>query len=230
MQFRHVVPILFLFAAGLSIELPGAVRLATADESTQAPPPVATPVPTPVPPPKPTSVSIAGTVLSTAGGAPKHAVVYLEGGQLSGQPPPTERPTISQRGARFRPEFLVITVGQTVNMPNDDRIVHNVFSVSPVKRFDLGHYPQGELRSVTFDKPGVIELYCNIHENMQAVVVVAPSKFYGQVGEDGRYSIPNVPPGKYRLVAYSPELGQESMQVDLQPGGPAEFALKLKGK
>lgn len=204
-------------------------KSAAAPEPTPVPAPG--PAPGPVPPPalaKPTA-ALSGTVLSAAGVPPKRGVVYLEGA-LPSSPTPPERPMISQRGARFRPDFLVITVGQTVSMPNDDRIVHNVFSVSPAKRFDLGHYSQGEARSVAFDKPGIIELFCNIHENMQAVLVVAPSRFYSLVGEDGRWSIAEPPAGKYRLVAYSPELGQDSVAIELSPGGSVVHNFKLKDR
>lgn len=171
---------------------------------------------------------IGGRVLGAGGAVPKHAVLYLEDVPQSVWSPPKERATISQRGAQFRPDFLVVSVGQTVDMPNDDRIAHNVFSLSPTKKFDLGHYPQGELRSVRFEKPGVVELFCNIHENMQAVIVVAPSTFYAVAGADGRFELTGVPAGRYRLAAYSPELGQAAVPIELKAGGRATIELALK--
>lgn len=171
---------------------------------------------------------ITGRVLGAGGAVPKHAVVYLTDVPQSAWSPPKERATISQRGAQFRPDFLVVSVGQTVDMPNDDRIAHNVFSLSPAKKFDLGHYPQGELRSVRFDKPGVVELFCNIHENMQAVIVVAPSTFFAVVGADGRFELAGVPAGRYGLAAYSPELGQATSPIELKAGGRATIELALK--
>src|SRR5262249_12598292 len=111
-----------------------------------------------------------GTITGALGPAvPKEGVVWLEGAPATAWAVPKDAALISQRGARFKPEFLVVAAGQTVNMPNDDRITHNVFSVSPPKKFDLGHYPQGQSKAVRFDNPGVVDLFCNIHENMHAV-------------------------------------------------------------
>jgi plastocyanin len=161
-----------------------------------------------------------GEVTGTVGRLPlKHAVVWLEGAPAGSWSPPKEVPLISQRGARFQPEFVVITVGQTIGMPNDDRIVHNVFSVSSPKKFDLGHYAQGDARAVKFDKPGVIDLFCNIHDNMHATVVVVPSSFYAVAGADGGFTIAHVPPGVYKAVAFSPEAGTETQTVRVAATG-----------
>jgi plastocyanin len=176
------------------------------------------------------AASLSGTFLTEAGTAPKHAVVYLEGVPAGSFTVPTDKPTISQRGARFRPEFLVVSVGQSVEMPNDDRITHNVFSVSPPKKFDLGHYPQGQTRTVRFEKAGIVELFCNIHENMQATIVVTPSPHYSLVSESGQWSIESVPAGKYRLIAYSAGVGQETVAVELKPGERSAVNVKLQSK
>lgn len=174
--------------------------------------------------------SVSGTLLLESGAPPKSAVVYVEGVPASQFAVPTEKLTISQRGARFRPEFLVAVAGQSVDMPNDDRITHNVFSVSPTKKFDLGHYPQGQLRTVKFDKPGIIELFCNIHENMQAVIVVTPSPHFSTLGADGSWNIGSIPPGKYKLIAFAPGVGQESTPVEIKSGQAITVNLKLTGK
>src|SRR5262249_39814956 len=74
-----------------------------------------------------------------------------------------KRAAISQTGMRFSPSLLVVVAGQTVEMPNDDNVAHNVFSYSPAKKFNLGLYPKGESKTVTFDQPGLVDLFCSIH-------------------------------------------------------------------
>jgi plastocyanin len=172
-----------------------------------------------------------GTIEGTLGpSAPKHAAVWLEGVSAASWSAPKETITISQRGARFNPDFVVLPVGQTVVMPNDDRLIHNVFSVSPAKKFDLGHYPQGESRSVVFDKPGVIDLFCNIHENMHGTVVVAPSTFFAVADATGHFAIARVPAGSYKLNVYSPDGGGAQAQVKVTAGGSTTINLTLEKK
>lgn len=191
---------------------PGSSPPAAALPPTAAPKPDAPIVPAPVAQPTGTLV---GTIVLPSGAPLKFAAVYVGEVPTSAWSVPKHTAVISQRGARFQPEFLVVPVGQTVDMPNDDRITHNVFSVSPPKRFDLGHYPQGEKRSVRFDKPGIVELYCNIHENMQATVLVAPSTFFARPNADGQYRIAELPVGKYPVTAYSPDGGSTTLTVEI---------------
>jgi plastocyanin len=91
-------------------------------------------------------------------------VVFLESGGAAPAPERRDKFVIRQRNARFTPEFLAIRAGQTVEMPNDDAIFHNVFSFSKPNHFDLGLYPAGESRRVTFAHAGVVKIYCSIHE------------------------------------------------------------------
>jgi plastocyanin len=160
---------------------------------------------------------------------PPHAVAWLEGVPNGAWSVPKETPVVSQRGARFSPDFVVVVAGQNVQMPNDDRITHNVFSVSPAKKFDLGHYPQGESRTVKFDKPGIVELFCNIHENMHATIVIVPSTFYAQPGSDGQAAIAKVPAGSYHLVLWTPD-GTQTVPVTVKADVPTRVELKLRGK
>lgn len=106
-------------------------------------------------------------------------------------PPPTPA-VLDQRNLEFLPRLLVVPVGTTVEMPNSDRVFHNVFSFHNGKRFDLGLYPAGTRRSVTFDQPGVSRVFCNIHPTMAAYVVAVPSMRYAVTGADGRFAIDGV--------------------------------------
>jgi plastocyanin len=118
-------------------------------------------------------------------------------------PRPTERLRLVQKNKSFEPHLLVIPVGSVVAFPNHDPFFHNVFSLFEGKRFDLGLYEAGSTRDVRFDKPGISYIFCNIHPEMSAVVVVLDTPFYGVSDQRGQIMIPNVPPGRYtRRVWY----------------------------
>jgi plastocyanin len=143
-------------------------------------------------------------------------VVYLE----SAGPPlhfalPKRPLEIHQKDASFAPSFLVIAAGETVVMPNDDVIFHNVFSYSTPNDFDLGLYPRGDSRAKTFQYPGVVRIYCSIHESMNATIFVAPSIWHAVAGAHGEFTIPDVPPGRYRLRTWNRRLPPASQVVDV---------------
>ncbi|MFI5317432.1 MAG: hypothetical protein ACHQ6T_17160 [Myxococcota bacterium] len=148
-------------------------------------------------------------------------VIYLE----SAGPPlhfdlPTRPLEIHQKDASFQPSFLVIAAGETVVMPNDDLIFHNVFSYSTPNDFDLGLYPRGDSRAKTFQYPGVVRIYCSIHESMNATIFVAPSIWHAVAGAHGEFAIRDVPPGKYRLRTWNRRLPPVSQLVEVGTGKP----------
>ncbi len=114
-------------------------------------------------------------------------------------PPPTAHAVIDQKSLQFRPHVLAVLAGTTVDFPNSDAVLHNVFSISPGSRFNLGLYGQGKSRSIRFDEPGLIELLCNVHQEMSAYVVVLTNPYFAVTAADGSFQIPNVPPGMHRL-------------------------------
>jgi hypothetical protein len=130
------------------------------------------------------------------------AVVFLEGGKLDKQkyPPPTRRPLLDQKDMMFHPRVLAVMAGTTVDFPNKDVVFHNVFSYSGPREFDLGRYPKGDSRSVRFDAPGIIRVYCDIHAHMNATIIVLEHPFFAVPDEAGKYSIENVPDGEYTLT------------------------------
>ena len=132
-------------------------------------------------------------------------VVWLVPAQTGNKNQPAVDPLhyrIVQRHKTFKPRFLVIPVGSTVDFPNYDQWFHNVFSISGGRQFDLGLYEAGELRSVRFDRTGVSYLFCRIHPDMMAVVVTVDSRYFGVSDKVGRVVIENVPPGQYFLHAW----------------------------
>lgn len=147
-------------------------------------------------------------------------VVYLEG-IIDANPGAqiTSRPIeIQQRDREFVPDLAVVPVDATVSFPNMDPIFHDVYSLSKTKSFDLGAYDKGQTRRVIFTKPGIVEVYCHLHPNMAATIVVMANRYYAQPDRDGHYRIPNVPPGHYTLVAWHKSAGFFRKAVDIGPG------------
>jgi len=152
-------------------------------------------------------------------------VVYLTGFAQPGQPEPA---TLSQRGERFEPKLLPIVAGQSVVFPNFDRLYHNVFSVSPVKKFDLGQYRSTDPpRSVVFESPGLVPVYCNIHPHMISYVVVLENPAYAVTGADGRFEIAGAPPGPVTVNAWIPGAARASQDLTLAEGAASEVELEL---
>jgi hypothetical protein len=112
-------------------------------------------------------------------------------------------------------------------MPNDDTIFHNVFSYSRPNDFDLGLYGAGEARSVRFRAPGLVRIYCSIHENMNGLIFVTPSSLYARPDGRGRYRIAAVPAGRYRLRAWSERLPLWTRDLELRPGQAADVEVRL---
>ena len=160
-------------------------------------------------------LAIEGTRIADAG----PVVAYLE--PIDGAPPPPTPPgvpKVNQKDARFSPQFLAIAAGQSVAMPNDDAIYHNVFSYSTPNDFDLGLYPAGESRKVTFRHPGVVRTYCSIHESMNGTIFVAPTAYFAVVRATGDFEIRDVVPGRYRLTTWCERLPAAVREIQVLPG------------
>lgn len=113
------------------------------------------------------------------------------------------RVELVQKKKSFSPHVTVVQVGESIEFPNRDPFFHNVFSLFEGKRFDLGLYEAGSSRTVVFDRAGISYIFCNIHAEMSAVVVVLRTPYYGISDRKGIVTIPNVPPGRYEMQAWS---------------------------
>lgn len=135
---------------------------------------------------------------------------------------------IKQENKQFSPRLAVVQAGTNVVFPNFDAIYHNVFSMSPHNSFDLGSYRAGDkARSVTLTTPGLVEIFCNMHQKMSADVLVVPSPLYTKVRADGTFRIENVPVGVRKVVAWSPGIKAAQQRVEVTPaGGEVSFALE----
>ncbi len=157
-------------------------------------------------------------------------VVYIEGPGRGVNETANAAAEVQQIDRRFNPELVVVPVGSTVSFPNMDPIFHNIYSLSKPKSFDLGSYDKGETRKVTFPKPGIVEIYCHLHPNMSATIVVTPNRWYARPDRTGRYQIPNVPPGQYTLVAWHKSAGffRKTITVDGEHDSVADFFIPLE--
>lgn len=144
---------------------------------------------------------------------PPMAIVYLVSDSTKSYTVPTDHPKMVQQGQAFVPELLPILVGTTVDFPNLDPVFHNVFSYSKAKKFDLGRYPKGHSKSVTFDAPGLIKVFCEIHSAMRAHILVLEHPYFTVSDTDGNYRIENVPPGEYTLRVWQEPLPEVELKV-----------------
>jgi len=126
---------------------------------------------------------------------------------------PREIPQLVQKNKSFQPGLVVIPVGGKVEFPNRDPFFHNVFSLYEGKRFDLGLYESGTTRFVQFDKPGISFIFCNIHAEMNAVVIALSTPYYGISDARGEVSIENVPPGRYQLEIFHPAVAPDALRA-----------------
>jgi plastocyanin len=138
------------------------------------------------------------------------------------------RAVMDQRDETFVPYVLAVTAGSTVDFTNSDRTYHNVFSFSKGNRFDLGRYGRGRSKSVRFDRPGIVRVFCDIHSHMSAYVLVFGHRFFAVTDAEGRYSIDGVPPGTYTLVAWNDGQARETRPVTVPDAGGVEADFVLK--
>jgi plastocyanin len=138
---------------------------------------------------------------------------------------------MDQKESQFHPAILPIVVGTKVAFPNHDKSWHNVFSKGGAKDFDVGLYPPGKSRDVTFDKPGVARILCNAHPNMEAFIVVKEHPFFSAADKAGNYRIDGIPLGTYRVTVWHPELGIIEAGVELvRDGQVSDINFDLKKK
>jgi plastocyanin len=159
----------------------------------------------------------------------RRSVVYLESAPRGAFEPGESSPaSMDQRNETFVPHVLAITAGTVVDFPNSDRFYHNVFSLSKAARFDLGRYAKGKSKSVRFDQPGIVRVFCEIHSHMNAFVLVFAHPFFAITDTDSRYRINNVPPGTYNVVAWNEGVASDPRPVTVGAGAIAELDFTVR--
>jgi plastocyanin len=180
---------------------------------------------------RPGTGTIAGHVTIDAGGSPKgdnsKVVVYLEAAVGPALDASQSHRQIVQHELKFSPELTVVAKGSTIDFPNDDKVFHNVFSLSEAARFDLGLYKKGESKSVTFTRTGVVDLYCNIHPEMVAKIKIVDGPYFAVTAADGAFKLSNVPAGKYPIVAWQANGEPFRAEVTVSEGQTTSLDVKI---
>ncbi len=159
----------------------------------------------------------------------RRSVVYLETAPRAAFDQRDEpRAKLDQRNEAFVPHVLAIVAGTTVDFPNNDKTYHNVFSLSPTRPFDLGRYAVGHSKSVKFDRPGIVRVFCDIHSHMSAFILVFAHRHFAVTDDEGRYRLDNVPPGTYTVIAWNESAPSESRRIMVpESGGDVEVNFAL---
>jgi plastocyanin len=160
-------------------------------------------------------------------GAGSEATVVAPGSSAGPPASPAQNPRLVQKNKSFEPHILVVPAGSVVEFPNRDPFFHNVFSLFEGKRFDLGLYEAGTSRMVRFDRPGISYIFCNIHPEMNAVVITMATPLYAISNADGQLSLAGVRYGRYRLHVWSEGMGPENAQPLVREVTIAENASSL---
>jgi plastocyanin len=181
-------------------------------------------------PPKPPSDTRPGAIegkVKVPGGDTSDLYVYVD--NYRGPRQPQKYVEIKQENKTFVPRVAVVPVGATVSFPNLDPIFHNVFSNSGKNSFDLGSYRAGDKsRAAVFNAPGVVDIYCNMHQRMSAHVLVVPSRLYTRVKPDGSFRLDGVPAGTRSVVAWSPSLKPALQKIDVGGNDVARVSFEME--
>lgn len=227
MQAKPVIVTLaaaVILASGLALALAAGTGPAQSRRNKQATTPAAAPAPGTQP------GTVTGKVVVSFHGEEVRdrsgVVITLD--DVPGDPVAPVHARIRQRGSAFVPALVVVTRGSTVDFPNDDKIFHNVFSLSRAARFDLGLYKSGTSKSVTLRRAGAVDVHCNIHADMTATIKVVDTSFHAVTGRDGTFRLDKVPPGTYPIVAWQPHGDEVRGTVTVEPGGTSAITLVVE--
>lgn len=155
------------------------------------------------------------------------SVIYLTGDSLPPLTTPSENPKIAQKNKLFEPTVLAVSVGTTVEFPNLDPFFHNVFSYSKTKKFDLGRYPKDASEEVTFDKPGLVSIFCEIHASMRAYVHVLETPYFDVTDEFGRFVIKDIRPGDYTLHVWQEQQSELTYPFSVTANGADSVQIEV---
>lgn len=180
----------------------------------------------PPPPPRRTANRYPGATSAPERVQQVPAVVYVVGA-VEGAAPRAGQAQMVQQDTAFTPSALVVPVGGAVEFPNADPFFHNVFSYSSTQRFDLGRYPQGQSKSVTFDETGVVSVFCEVHDKMRGVVIVTENPYHAVVGDDGSFRIEGIPPGEHRVAFWSADHRPVQRTITVRAGETSGIDVEL---
>jgi plastocyanin len=185
---------------------------------------------------------ITGSVKVKGLRTPANVLVYLTKAPSVSMDLSKAKFVMDQRNLEFIPHVLPVLVGSTVRFPNNDQVDHNVFSMSRTKKFNLGSYKAGESKTVVFDKPGIVELRCDVHAEMAAYILVMKNPYFAVTDAKGRFQIPDtgylkqvglegihdLPAGKYDLKSWHEKLKTQKKSIDVSGNGELQIQIELK--
>ena len=185
--------------------------------------------------------NIKGTVKVKGLRTPENVLVYLTKAPPGAEDLSKVKFVMDQHNLEFVPHVLPILVGATVDFPNNDKVDHNVFSMSRTQKFNLGSYTAGESKSVVFDKPGIVELRCDVHAEMAAYILVMQNPYFAVTDKQGRFEIPDsrtlepagftgvkdLAPGKYFVKTWHEKLETQKQAVIVPENGDVTIQLDL---
>ena len=185
---------------------------------------------------------IKGSIKAQGLRSPENIVVYLTKAPAADLDLSKAKFVMDQRNLEFRPHVLPVLVGSTVQFPNNDEVDHNIFSMSRTKKFNLGSYKPGDSKAVIFDKPGIVELRCDVHAEMAAYILVMKSPYFAVTDKKGNYRIPDaaylqqvgladlpqLAPGKYVIKTWHEKLKTQKKSVMVPENGDLTVQLNLK--
>ena len=161
----------------------------------------------------------------------QNVVIYVRSDRahpLTASPEPASAHySMAQQDEQFVPHVLPVLQGATVEFPNEDDVYHNVFSLSGTRTFDLGRYPRGASRSVTFNKPGTVQVFCHIHSDMSGVILVLENPFFATPGPSGRFVIDGLPPGEYSIVGWHERIRPIVQNVHVTAGATSRVDFNI---
>jgi plastocyanin len=173
--------------------------------------------------------SEAGTISGKVSGVAGESVIYIDTIAEKTFPAPTQHPVVDQKGLVFQPHITVVLAGTMVDFLNSDTVAHNVFWTSIGGNKKLGHnlgtWPKGDKRSFKFDTSGVVPLFCNVHPEMSAYIVVVPTAYFATSDQAGNYKVENVPDGSYTVTAWHEGAKNQSKPVTASGDSKVDFTL-----
>jgi plastocyanin len=169
-------------------------------------------------------------VLTGPGNSLENVVVYVSEGESDTATVPSTPVTFDQRNCHYTTHVLAFRVGQEVNISNSDPFSHNIHPLPTVNREWNKMQPPGTPPfSYSYANPEFIPVKCNIHSWMRAYFVVLRTAHFAVTGEDGQFTLPDLPPGKYTLTAWHETYGTESQQITVGEGGSLTIDFAFKG-
>ena len=142
----------------------------------------------------------------------------------------TKDANITQRAQTFFPNIIAITKGSTVKFINEDELYHNVYSLTPKARFNIGRRPMGNVYGQKINKVGVIKLGCDIHDDMSATILSLDTPYFTKIKEDGTYKITGLPDGKYEIKVYHPAMDRFNDEIEVSGGSTLKKDITLQSK